>query len=470
MTRPANAAPRVSPAGDGFAVCLGLALGLALWKFGNPVILDSQLTPPATLSEAWSQPWPPRWSLWFLLPAVVLGFPFARAARFRCPGPAWLWLLPLVWFGWQLVSATQSVDARLTALSLAQFGGCLVAYFLAAWGIRDERAFRLVLIGLLVAFTFCLIRASHQKLFEFPQDKRTLLEGEREGWTNFGPEAVAQMRHDGVIFTTNGVDRINPVILQKYEKARAYGTLIYPNGLAGAVLLLFPLTLAVAIMGTRSFRPVTRYGAVGLALFLGLGSLLWSGSKSGWLIAIAMVGVALFRLRWPARWKWVALLLVLFVGLAAFGVRFRHYFASGATSVGARFDYWHAAVRNTLDHPLLGSGPGTFQRPYARLKRPESEMARLAHNDYLEQFSDSGVAGGLAYLGWIAMIVATLGRRVWRDPRPLHFAVFIGLLGWFGQGFSEFGLYIPALAWPAFALAGATLALTMPADPRPGTD
>jgi len=33
-------------------------------------------------------------------------------------------------------------------------------------------------------------------------------------------------------------------------------------------------------------------------------------------------------------------------------------------------------------------------------------------------------------------------------------AIFAGLLGWFAQGFGEFGLYVPALAWTAFTLLG----------------
>jgi len=34
------------------------------------------------------------------------------------------------------------------------------------------------------------------------------------------------------------------------------------------------------------------------------------------------------------------------------------------------------------------------------------------------------------------------------------FGVWVGVLGWALQGLVEFGLYIPALAWPAFALLG----------------
>jgi O-antigen ligase len=144
----------------------------------------------------------------------------------------------------------------------------------------------------------------------------------------------------------------------------------------------------------------------------------------------------------------------LVLGLGLFAVRFQQYFATGATSASARLDYWRAAVQTVTDKPIFGSGPGTFQRPYSELKSPESEMARLAHNDYLEQFSDSGVVGGLAYLGWIGLALGFVGRKVWTRPNPIYLGVYAGLMAWFLQGLGEFSLYIPALAWTAFTLLG----------------
>jgi O-antigen ligase len=108
---------------------------------------------------------------------------------------------------------------------------------------------------------------------------------------------------------------------------------------------------------------------------------------------------------------------------------------------------------------MVGSGPGTFQRPYAQIKSPDAEMARLTHNDYLEQFSDSGIPGGIFYGAWIVLALATGGRRVWKTGNQIILAIFIGLLGWFVQGIGEFSLYIPALAWTAFTLLGCLLAL-----------
>jgi hypothetical protein len=39
-------------------------------------------------------------------------------------------------------------------------------------------------------------------------------------------------------------------------------------------------------------------------------------------------------------------------------------------------------------------------------------------------------------------------------------ALFGGLLAWFVQGFGEFSLYIPALAWTAFTLMGCLIRLS----------
>ena len=84
-------------------------------------------------------------------------------------------------------------------------------------------------------------------------------------------------------------------------------------------------------------------------------------------------------------------------------------------------------------------------------------MARLTHNDYLEQFSDSGAIGGLAYSAWIFLALTTAGKKIWRGGNAISFAILAGLLGWFAQGLGEFGLYIPALAWTALLLLGCVL-------------
>ncbi len=444
---------------DLYALGFGLFLGLAILKFGNPVILDQKITPPVSPSEFWTYAWPTHWGNWILLPLALAGAALALIGKSRWPGTRWLWVLPLLWFGWQLLSATQTVDGNLTATTLWQFAGCVACYFIGALVLGRERAVYWLLAGVLAAFAFCLIKGINQRLVEFPQSRQLLLEGERAGWTNIPPEMFAEMKHNRVVINTNGVDVPNPAILAKFAKGRVNGTLVYPNALAGLILLLLPVSLVLAFDSTKRLRPPIRAAVIALAVFLGGSAFFWTGSKLGWLIAMAIGCGCLFRLRWPMRLKLATLTGILLVGLVIFAVRFHSYFAAGATSVGARFDYWRAAVETTLNRPLFGTGPGTFQRPYQRLKSPEAEMARLAHNDYLEQFSDSGIAGGVFYAAWIVLSLATIGHHAWRSSDLVTFALFAGLLGWFVQGLGEFSLYVPALAWTAFTVLGCLLAL-----------
>jgi O-Antigen ligase len=449
-----------------FALAFGLFLGFCIWKFGEPVILDTKIFPPVTLSNYWHDPWPTHWANWLLLPFVVIGVVLVLSNPLRWPASKWLWLLPLAWLGWQFLSATHSVDANLTDTALWQFFGCIACYFLGAFLFANPRLLNLLLIGILAGFVYCLIRAIDERFVDFPISRRILIEGQQEGWTNLPAATFLDLKTENMIITTNGVDVANPIWLDKFAKGRVMGTLAYPNCLAGIVLLLLPVFLTI-VFRLKNLRPVIRKVVITLVIAFGVAGLYFSGSKYGWLLAIALGGLYLIRLDWPMKLKVAAITTVVIIGLGIFAVRFHHYFANGATSVGARFDYWRAAAQVTADKPLFGSGPGTFQRPYAQIKAPDAEMARLAHNDYLEQFSDSGICGGIIYAAWIFLALTTIGRRAWKSPDPITFAIFAGLLAWFVQGFAEFSLYIPGLAWIVFTLLGYMVASANPLDKKP---
>jgi len=447
----------------------GLFLGLCIWKFGDPVILDHKIVPPATLPDFLNDAWPPHWVKWIWVPLAVWGALLivqdTKPRRDTSGLPSkWLWILPLAWLGWQFISATRTVDADLTADTLWQYSGCVACYFLGALLFARGELTRWLLAGALAAFTFCLVRAVDQRLFEYPANYQVLVEGERAGWTNFPAATFAEMKDSGIIINTNGLDVANPTILAKFAKGRVSGTLVYPNALAEIILLLWPVSLVLAFGATKKLRPLVRLAAIAVTIFLGGAAFFWTGSKLGWLIGIGLAGLVLLRRDWPRKLKLAAVAAVLVLGLGVFAVRFHHYFEAGATSAGARFDYWRAAVQTTVEQPAFGTGPGTFQRPYARLKSPESEMARLAHNDYLEQFSDSGVPGGLAYGAWVLLALVAAGKKIWRSRDAMAFAIYLGLLGWFAQGLGEFGLFVPALGWTAFTLLGCVLGLPRPPE------
>jgi hypothetical protein len=417
----------------GFAALAGLFLGLGLLKFGNPAVVDRLVTAPRDAWELLLMPWPLAWGygLW----ALLAGFGLLVAER-RLPRPRGLVLLPLAWLAWQFLAAAGTIDARLTGLHLPYFVTLVGGFYLGLLALAPTAQTRVFWLALGGCFAAVLVVGFQQHFG--------------------GLEAVR--RH---VLAQPGAENLPADYLKRLEAGRIFATLVYPNALAGALLLLLPvMTVAVwapGAGGPRVWRGLLAAGVAGA----GLACLYWTRSKAGWLLVLGLVLVLGGRLRLPSRVKWALAALVLGAGLVAFAVRFAGYFQGGATSVGARFEYWRAAWTTACQHPVLGSGPGTFAASYRPLKPPGAEMTLLAHNDYLQQASDSGFPGALLYLGFWAGSLGVLARRVWREP--LLFAVWLGLLGWALQGWGEFALYVPGVAWAAFWLLGWLWGRTAPA-------
>src|ERR1035441_5177721 len=93
-----------------YALAFGLFLGLAFWKFGNPVILDYKINSPSTPSDFWNDACATHWAKWIFVPLALAGALVAFRIKSRWPAWRFLWLLPLMWFGWQIISATKTVD------------------------------------------------------------------------------------------------------------------------------------------------------------------------------------------------------------------------------------------------------------------------------------------------------------------------------------------------------------------------
>jgi O-antigen ligase len=351
------------------------------------------------------------------------------------PIPKWLLIVPLVWLGWQFVSATQSVDRSLTAATLRHFVSCVIAFYVGLFALSRVTRLRAFWLGLVGGFVVVMIIGWKQHFGGLEETRRYF--HSLPDWQSYPVE-----------------------LLKKISSDRIYATLFYPNTLAGVVLLVLPVSIVMAWQGSRSFPPRMRMCVAGIVGVLGVGSLYWCGSKGGWLIATGQTALALARAPLTRKTKVTVLLMALCGALGVFWLKYQDYFGRGAISVTARFDYWEAAYRTLAAKPVFGSGPGTFMVSYKALKPPEAEMTRLAHNDYLQQGSDSGWIGLLGFGLWILGGIWILYRRCSIDLT--HFSVFVGLLGIMAQGFMEFGLYVPAIFWPFMMLLGWLLGVTEP--------
>jgi hypothetical protein len=411
-----------------FAGLFGLLLGLALLKFGNPVIMEKYVTWPTNIYEWLLTAWPVVIGYWLMAAVAVLGL---GVARWKKGLPLVLVALPLVWWIWEVEAATQSEAARISWPVVVHFGTCVACFYLGLFSLSGVRRMGLFWMGLLTGFIIVLGSGLSQ---------------------HFG--GLEETRRYWFMYIYPTLKEIPPGLYKKMESNRIFATLFYPNTLAGVILMLLPVTTAVFWSLHEEFTAGARRLLMGLAAAAALGCLYWSGSKGGWLLmlVIGVAGAMYLPIKQQTKLALVALLLML--GLAGFMAKNLGYFKKGATSVNARFDYWSAAIKVAHQKPLFGNGPGMFGKAYERLKRPESEMAQMAHNDYLEQASDSGIIGFLAFSAFASGTLVYTWRNGQLRGDWVRLAVWLGLLGWALQSFVEFGLFIPAISWLAFAWMG----------------
>lgn len=421
----------------GLSLAFGAFTGLTLWKLGNPVILEYLVTPP---DNVWAV-WPLSWG-YAMLAILCLGTIWMGRWGEIKSIPKWLLALPLAWLAWQFLSSTHSVDPKLSKVTLPHFCACVSCFYLGFFVASHRLNWKWFGAPLLLCFLLSLWMAFEQHYGGLEETRKQFL-------------------------SQPGVELYPKWYLLKLQSNRVFGSFVYPNALAGAILLLLPVSLRLTWLLSYRLADVTRLVLVGVVSYAELACLYWSESKGGWIIALGVGLFALSQLAVSKKIKVVVLLAVLLGGTAGFLIKFEAYLKKGATSVGARFGYWQAALDTTKQHPILGSGPGTFSVAYAKIKPPEAEMARLAHNDYLEQASDSGIPGCIIYLGMIGGWLLYIYRRTPLNFDSIPALILLGLTGWCAQAFIEFQLYIPGLAWPVFLLFGILLATAGDKTPLP---
>jgi len=413
-----------------FSFLFGSLLGFALIKFGNPVVLDDPAVGMLQLPSALEPNSPTNLRYWLLGILALCGLVVARCDKKLI---RWFVFLPLLWLGWQFISATQTIDTGLTRATLKHFSCCAICFYLGLFSLSRVRNPVFFWLPITACFVWVLIFGAQQ---------------------HFG--GLADSRKYFYLYLYPTLTGIPPDFLKKISSDRIFSTLFYPNALAGVILLLLPGVLGSVWLLEKRLSAISRGVLATIVGLLACGCLFWSGSKAGWLIALGVGVVFLFRTSIQQKMKFCVIGVLLVSGLVGFFLKYADYFEKKVNSAGARMDYWRAAVETTKSKPLLGSGPGTFWRSYQSVKNPESEMARLAHNDYLQQASDSGLAGFLLYT---VFIITALWKTFPKHGNiSFRFLTWLGLLGWALQSFVEFGLYIPAMSWTVFALMGWLLA------------
>jgi O-antigen ligase len=424
-----------------FAALFGVIVAIVLSKMGNPVIFKNMEVAPTNLAEAIFATWPSNWyvhafTISALLLVVALIVRQNLWSRIKLL-PAGVVLSSAAWIVWLSFSYPKSVAPDLTGLAYPHLIVSSLLIFLGSAFLTpaSHRAFFRIMI---FAFLFALWLGLDQHYGGLEATRKAFYE--TPGWEN----APQEMK-------------------LKVASSRIFGPYVYPNTFAGVIMIWAPVLTLTLWNWTERLPSIVQKVLVGLFAYATVACFFWTGSKAGWLIAIAVFVVALMHLKNVKQSIKIGIIVAtLVLGLTGFALKFRSYFEKGATSASARLIYWKAAVQVANAHPVFGAGPGTFAKTFAPIKPPEAEMARLVHNDYLEQACDSGWPAFVFFVGLIGSALAYSHKAV--SKSPLHLAAWLGVLAWALQSCVEFGLYIPAISWSAFVLLGWLLASRIAID------
>jgi O-antigen ligase len=256
--------------------------------------------------------------------------------------------------------------------------------------------------------------------------------------------------------------------------ARASGTFVNPNHLAGFLEMVVPLAIAYMFMGRLSIVVKVLLGYCALMMITAICMSLSRGGMLVMGVTLCAIFVALMLQRDFWLKAAVALALIIAVGIggltqmSAIERRFGKLFSDSGSIEDSRVRLWQAGTQIYLKEPVLGPGPGHFDYEFREFApKAFEERAAYAHNDYLNALCDWGAVGLAVLLGCCALLYRGAWRTwpfVRRQPNELGsmrsnkgafvfgaaFSIFAILL----HSFTDFNLHIPSNALIAVVLAG----------------
>ena len=256
-----------------------------------------------------------------------------------------------------------------------------------------------------------------------------------------------------------------------YRLSATFGN---PDHLAGYMEMTLPLVLGLFLFG---FERGKKFVLIYLS-FLLLTALLLSLSRGAWFGSITGLTLMAACLLFDRYFKRKGLVLSIigvtlaaaFIVLSTTPVVERMLTLTKRapeSNLNSRMMVWGGAVRMIENHPLLGTGPGTFAFAYTKFQPPGlSYHYTMAHNDYLHFVSETGLPL-IAIIIWMIIALYRKGFRKIKNPSRLVRGTTIGAMSGITailvHSVGDFNLHIPCNAI-LFTMLVAIVAAPLPGN------
>jgi O-antigen ligase len=408
---------------------LAVVAFLAPLKFGAPSMVQWAVVPPTDAVEWLYFTWPNELAVIL----VFVGFTWLVLDRDRMLARVdLLFVLPLFFLLTQILAAPWTICSQETIDTVMLFTAGVLLFYVGAWYARDGAATGKIFGGLALATLFVCILAMQQHFGGLEETR---------AYASTHVDASTAPRDFLVRITSN----------------RVFGPFVYPNALAGFLVVVFAPVLTWIWVRARGWDARVKWVVLVFAAAEMLFCLLLTGSRGGFAAFGCMTLAVVWCLIPKGRGAPAKAMLVLVLFLAAVVALARHggllHFGTG--SLEARTDYWRGAIRIIRDRPWIGTGPGTFGSIYPMYKTALTEEAAAVHNNFLEMWSDSGVLAFIAFtMLWVVAVRDSFRLARERAGDVAAAALCGALVGWTVHGLVDFELYVPGVALPAFVLLG----------------
>lgn len=139
-----------------------------------------------------------------------------------------------------------------------------------------------------------------------------------------------------------------------------------------------------------------------------------------------------------------------------------------STTIVQRFSYWETGWEMIKDKPWFGVGWGAFEKAYPRYMLLGGYPVKLAHNNYLQVWAETGVVGLNAFVGMWLIFCYAFWRKVRSESvgelRGIAIGLGAGVFGFLAHSMVDFDLYLPTLTYFVFALMGLLVAVPAQGD------
>jgi len=354
--------------------------------------------------------------------------------------------LPLILLSvFVLLSVSRSVDLYRSLKFVLQFISYVILFYIVVNNIRDRKKIYLLSACFITAAVLVSLYGFYQYFWG--------LELTREFIARHPEMAPASSN-----FTTR--------LMSNW----IFSTFVYQNALAGYLIISIPLALSFLIIIRKAYLK----SALLLSVVFMMTALFMTYSKAGWAICILLLFLyaGLFILIKDRQWRHknrkiigcVFLLILLGVIVLAVINPSGRLGGSGISgSFRTRWEYWEASWAMIRERPFLGFGPDCFGSVYSKFKPVLAEETQMAHNNYLQMWTDSGVFAFICFIwlwfafckkGFTGLFISGEKEEKTVEDNIILLGLVTGVTGFLLHSLLDFSLYVPGITTQVFIMMG----------------